>query len=669
MNASLPAPPRTLMAVDLDVHGTVVRAVSDSAVLVQTIVAQFGPMVTGAGEEGDDGRADIRVYTDDDPSGAALGPLWQSFSMQLVDAVAHRFLFVHACAVETDAGAVLCAGPGRSGKTTLALAAARMGKRIVGDDVVAVEWSTGRVYQVPFFIRPRADTHAAVDFGRMTDSRRPGYPSGSAGSRIARVALLGAGRNESAIGFLCRCVHRGTMPSTVRVARVLKACAGADIGWMSSLPPVADGLPAQRAVLEDVLDMGRPWRGRRGHAATGFVTVLQGFSMMPSLRPGDRIQWRTLTPNDVPAAGDIVGYIRDGRLVAHRVVAVAGETIRVRGDANIASEGGIVVAGIVGRAEKVRRGAASMDVPRLTSFARAVGVLAGLCLGVAWRVRHRSHRRHSGISGMATENPRHLWALRREQYRRALADLDAEFRALGVHYMPIKGACLLCNGVADRLPVRKMADIDLLVLPDDFAAAVEHFDGRDGVMPLRGTWPFEREYHVDRQGRTYRLELHCMLNYPERFNLPAGTLFGRGTRGGDGLRVLPDAVDTLLVHVCHALVHVGQGLDVGQFAEAGLIAELPGFCWEEYWRRAEQAGVGGFSMLYLGYVSRHTGMDVGEAGRVHRYAAAVSRHMRLGRMNRLPQLVRRLLCEVPFVRRPLGLGRQGLRARVRSHAP
>lgn len=52
------------------------------------------------------------------------------------------------------------------------------------------------------------------------------------------------------------------------------------------------------------------------------VTPFRGKSMLPSLRPGDRIVWRRLDGTTFPPVGAVVGYENGDRFIAHRVIRV-----------------------------------------------------------------------------------------------------------------------------------------------------------------------------------------------------------------------------------------------------------------------------------------------------------------------------------------------------------
>jgi signal peptidase len=65
----------------------------------------------------------------------------------------------------------------------------------------------------------------------------------------------------------------------------------------------------------------------------GEATVrVNGSSMLPSIWPGDSLTVRRSLIAEV-RRGDIALFTRDGRLFAHRVIAVAGEHVVTQGDA------------------------------------------------------------------------------------------------------------------------------------------------------------------------------------------------------------------------------------------------------------------------------------------------------------------------------------------------
>jgi hypothetical protein len=89
--------------------------------------------------------------------------------------------------------------------------------------------------------------------------------------------------------------------------------------------------------------------------AGGFVWLAaDGLSMMPLLRPGDRL---LVAPAGEVRRGQVVLARLGGRLVAHRVVRVDGLGITMRGDACDRDDLRIPAEALVGRVVVAQRGA------------------------------------------------------------------------------------------------------------------------------------------------------------------------------------------------------------------------------------------------------------------------------------------------------------------------
>lgn len=257
-------------------------------------------------------------------------------------------------------------------------------------------------------------------------------------------------------------------------------------------------------------------------------------------------------------------------------------------------------------------------------------------------------------------SPEQLWTVRQMVYGKLLDHLDTVFGELAVPYMPVKGAYLICAGLAARIPRRRMVDVDILVLPDDFDRAVAWFQAAPHARERPGTWPFEREFYYTFAGRTLEVEIHRALNHCERFLLPPEDLFARGVHVG-GLRVLPSAEDALLVAVAHTLVHVVEGLDESRFGEYRLLASQPGFRWSTFRQRAADAGIGPFADLVLQWAWRASGERAPAGGSRALRARVLGACLPSRVCSRIPAWLRRALLEAPFVRRPLGLALLRLR--------
>jgi hypothetical protein len=101
--------------------------------------------------------------------------------------------------------------------------------------------------------------------------------------------------------------------------------------------------------------------------------------MLPALRPGDLLLIRNC---DIarPAVGDVVLFLRDGRLFVHRVVARRGGSLVTRGDAVAAADPPIGASHLLGRVMRVVRAGRALRVrPRLSLGARLAASMFGRC--------------------------------------------------------------------------------------------------------------------------------------------------------------------------------------------------------------------------------------------------------------------------------------------------
>jgi hypothetical protein len=119
---------------------------------------------------------------------------------------------------------------------------------------------------------------------------------------------------------------------------------------------------------------------RAGHEVRVRVA---GSSMVPALWPGDELRIRALAPAEsvgraVPAMGDLLLFVRDGRLCTHRLVDrlddAGGSRLITCGDAAIKSDPPIAASEILGTVASITRGGreipiASSTAQRLLSFA------------------------------------------------------------------------------------------------------------------------------------------------------------------------------------------------------------------------------------------------------------------------------------------------------------
>jgi hypothetical protein len=200
------------------------------------------------------------------------------------------------------------------------------------------------------------------------------------------------------------------------------------------------------------------------------------------------------------------------------------------------------------------------------------------------------------------------WIVRQLMYENALSHLDTVFSSIGTRYMPIKGAYLLCVGLAAALPERNMVDIDLLMLPGDFRSIVDWL----GAHPLftrcaPDPWHFEQAFLFANGAHAVKIELHRQLNREERFRLPADELFSRGV-AQTAIRVLPSAEDALVILLCHTLVHSGFGFPASTGREIEVLAGQKGFSWEKCRKLIRRSGIEPYCFALLRHFARAEGI-------------------------------------------------------------
>ncbi len=246
------------------------------------------------------------------------------------------------------------------------------------------------------------------------------------------------------------------------------------------------------------------------------------------------------------------------------------------------------------------------------------------------------------------------WAFRQLFYGEVLQELDAHFEKMSVLYMPIKGAYLICAGHAEKMRTRRMDDIDILVMPQDFERVCDYFLKLPNVKSLRDYWEFEKVLAYRISGRDCHVEIHFLINYPARFMLPTEELFERAAKSS-GQRMMSSPEDALLICICHAFVHIGFELRETLFEELALLISQKGFRWDRFWDIGETTGAAGFAYLILKMCEGKYPVSI-EYRRKYPYANVLSKLLRgHGLYDALPKWSRRLFIEAMFSRNPLQL--------------
>jgi hypothetical protein len=245
------------------------------------------------------------------------------------------------------------------------------------------------------------------------------------------------------------------------------------------------------------------------------------------------------------------------------------------------------------------------------------------------------------------------WVFQQFLYAEVLCRLDKHFTGLKIGYMPIKGAYLIASGLAEKMPFRRMVDIDILLRPADFARASDYFKGQNNVRMVDNYWPFETSFYFQSGQTSVSIELHRQLNYPERFTLPAETLFSRSIRS-KGMLVLPCPEDSLIIFLCHLFVHIGFELGDTAFDEIELLCTRNNFSWQKFREFSSPTGLEPFFYYILRLFEKRKKRGI-MAGKPTPYAVLCARMIGMEEYNKMPGFLRRLLLEIPFARKPLSL--------------
>jgi len=247
--------------------------------------------------------------------------------------------------------------------------------------------------------------------------------------------------------------------------------------------------------------------------------------------------------------------------------------------------------------------------------------------------------------------PNKEWVFRHFFFAEALDLLHDHFVNLQINYMPIKGAYLIASNCAGKFSDRKMVDIDILVLPKDFSQVIQHFKNVLGVQVKPNYWPFEFSFFFPCKEESVFVEIHSLLNYPERFLLPTEDLFSRSI-SQKPFCLFPCVEDSLIIFLCHQLVHIPFEIRTTVWQETEILSSQEGFSWDKFWELSTHTGVQQFfNMLLLYYAkSKKVSVPLHRPSLYSRLLASIGTRKRFESM---PVWLRRLVLEIPFVKNPL----------------
>lgn len=245
------------------------------------------------------------------------------------------------------------------------------------------------------------------------------------------------------------------------------------------------------------------------------------------------------------------------------------------------------------------------------------------------------------------------WQILQIAYEPVLKNIDTHFQKMAVTYMPIKGAFLILSGLGSIISSRKMKDIDILVQEKDFQKVVEYFNALEETEKVSSYWEFEQPFIYYFDNRKIYIEIHCLVNAPARFLLSTQNLFRRGIFH-NSCCIFPHPVDSMLIHVCHHLLHIYKRFDVSFFSEIKVLEQQIGFSWELFWEQAQKTGIKPFIWLMIKMYSKIEGKTIIIPNWSNWYAVILNKFS-LNQFSRMNPFYRKLLLEIPFVRSPLWL--------------
>jgi len=247
------------------------------------------------------------------------------------------------------------------------------------------------------------------------------------------------------------------------------------------------------------------------------------------------------------------------------------------------------------------------------------------------------------------------WVVRQLVYADALSELDKVFSALGIEYIPLKGAHLICTGLAEKMSTRIMNDIDILVRPADFDKTIQLLANiPDFTKKDPDPWSFEQSFAFHIKGIDIPLEIHKALNRPERFHLPAEDLFRRAT-SHTLVRKIMSPEDALAVLICHTLVHLVDGIKEQVFEEIGVLSAASRFTWEQFRSILKTTGIRrfGYALLWKWNVTQKAKIPVTLQSRF--WSNVLFSTKPPGYFNGLKSYFYRGTIELLFVKQPLAM--------------
>jgi hypothetical protein len=259
-------------------------------------------------------------------------------------------IMIHASAVNTEGRGWLFSGSSGNGKTTIARLFDSYGTEVVHDDRVVVVRSDGEwvIHSTPVY-RNDVPRSVKLDHIWLLEHGEANISTPLRGATATALVLANCIQqnwDKESIATLLSTVDNLT--SSVPVSR---------LRFVPDKNVCKYLLLRSESLMTMTFEAGLTMLGE-GQSIT--VTA-GGQSMWPAIKPGDNVIIVPFNKEQILLKGDIVALIRDGGLVVHRVVTLAGEAYSrvflTRGDSTLSSDpwsGEEDIAGVV--SEIIRNG-------------------------------------------------------------------------------------------------------------------------------------------------------------------------------------------------------------------------------------------------------------------------------------------------------------------------
>ncbi len=266
-------------------------------------------------------------------------------------------IMIHGSGVKCNGRGWVFTGRSGSGKTTMAGIFDRNGDRVVHDDRLILMKNDGRwvMHSTPVY-RNDEPRSSEVDHLWIISHGRSNISAPLSGAEAAGL-------------IMANCIQQNwDGDATARlVASVTDLASSVKISSLQFLPDnsIHDYLMARENTTAETVTAASLSLLEEGKQVT--VTA-GGYSMWPTIKPGDRIIINPLNPEKPLTAGKVVALRRDGGFVVHRITEVRigklSRFIKTRGDAALIPDPWSIEMNVAGKVIEIIRGDKTLKIMR-----------------------------------------------------------------------------------------------------------------------------------------------------------------------------------------------------------------------------------------------------------------------------------------------------------------